>query len=115
MDEHTTLWLLYKGLHHYLGKKMNSRYRYCRKLFLIQNNPTHCYYCKNYTSPKSRTIDHLIPRKTIIELNLSHLLTDPRNFAMSCQTCNNEKGDTEDHLPPAVQAKLAKLRASSAP
>lgn len=115
MNEHTTLWLLYKGLHHYLGKKINNHYRYYRKLFIIQNNPTNCHYCKNYIPPKYRTIDHLIPRKTIYELNLSHLLIDPRNFVMSCQTCNNEKGDTEDYLPTAVQAKLAKLRASQAP
>ena len=62
-----------------------------------------------YPAADTMTLDHIIPRLFIYELELPGLITDPRNFRMLCSKCNEERGHDIRDLPQVLQEKIRSL------
>lgn len=107
MDD-SVWWALYRGLRLHLGEWKHWTLFYERKRWYSENKyPVHCTACGHYIpNKKDRTIDHIIPVKVCMELELPLLIFDRRNFQMLCKTCNTKKADKLHGLSAKIQKAL---------
>lgn len=112
--------LFYIGFRHYLGKEMNKHWREFKLGWRKRNNwPKRCSMCNRKThvrnfnkvgySDDTLTLDHIIPRKLLMELEFIDLLFDDDNYQLYCAKCNSDKSDTKLHpsqLPPRLLEKF---------
>lgn len=116
MSEPTVYILFYLGMRKYYGKVMNREWRILKKAWRKSNNqPDHCFKCGRLVKRQHRkatetaTIDHIIPKNVIFQLEIPELLFDLNNFQQLCQPCNNKKANRmprESELSPELLASL---------
>jgi len=94
-----------------------------KKAWLRKNGfPNRCSVCKRklvqyppwqrrYRANR-RTIDHIIPKVLLFELELTELLFDLDNFAIMCDPCNVIKGDAKLDIHSLSPELLKKFHAA---
>lgn len=114
-DDYTIV-LTYLGLYSYWGRTVNLAQRAAFLRWRANRHwPKRCEKCgikvREGTAPASdtMTLDHIIPKFFIYELELPGLITDPRNLRMLCSKCNNRRGHDITDLPLVLQEKIRSL------
>jgi 5-methylcytosine-specific restriction endonuclease McrA len=75
------------------GYTRAPRRRQAVKAALIAERGAWCEYCDRGFPASQLTLDHVIPRKRIADLDLDRtLLWDPANLKLACDRCNKRKG-----------------------
>lgn len=110
-EQSELLCLFYKGIYHYLGKQKTEMYKQARAEFLRSNHRWICSKCGAKTKKKTKSIDHIIPKSILYELELPSLIYDPNNFRLMCTDCNFARGNDTEELPTNIRLLLEKRRA----
>lgn len=118
-SEYITYWLVYRGLYHWICYNNTMRWRSFKLQWRARNRwPMHCSACGVKVKPSHGTdkyhpqrlsLDHIIPKSLIYELELYELLYDYDNFCLMCETCNVIKSDAKldpDELSPVLLKKF---------
>lgn len=118
-SEYTTYWLVYRGLYHWICFYNTLRWRTFKLQWRAKHKwPMRCSACgvkviashgTDKYHPKRLSLDHIIPKSLIYELELYELLYDYDNFCLMCETCNVIKSDAKldiSDLPPRLLVKF---------
>lgn len=104
------VWLVYRGAYHYLGKKFAEEFRERKQIWLRGKQSSRvCESCGIFLKFRQRTIDHIIPKSLIYELEEPKLLDDPNNWWVMCKWCNSDKSNL---LPEVLPQKTLDFMAS---
>lgn len=109
-------WIFYRGLHHHLGLCVRRQWQYFRRRMLaMRGQPWLCASCGVKCEPvrggrqkrNTVTIDHIIPKSMLFELEIVELLFDEDNMAIYCRQCNSVKGNVlPENIPLTLLCKF---------
>lgn len=67
-----------------------------------------CRHCNRDSSQAKLTLDHVIPKKMLVEMGLEEFFEDEENLEIICHDCNSAKGSDLDFENPRTIALLEK-------
>ena len=77
-----------------------------RKLIKVRGN--HCQTCDINGNKEKLTLDHIIPKKILLDMGLEDYYTDESNLQILCVKCNGKKGSQLDFSNPKTIILLEK-------
>ncbi len=93
------------------GLWRNLTYRQAKYDYKTANFTRRCALCGQTMKRKDVTLDHIIPLNICREYNLPQLEFDARNFRLTHQYCNMQRGvHTIDDLPAQLRLKVLSVQ-----
>lgn len=91
-------------------KKLKGRWHRETLRKLIKDRGNHCESCSlAYEKDNVKlTLDHIIPRKVLLDMNLEEYYKDESNLQILCSKCNGKKASQLDFSNPKTIALLEK-------
>lgn len=77
-------------------KKIKGRWHRETLQKLIKERSNQCSYCKIDGSKEKLTLDHIIPKKMLLDMGLDEFYDDESNLEILCSKCNSRKGSQLD-------------------
>lgn len=120
MGKDFTILLIVWGYRHYWGKQRSLLWSKTRKEFLWnklhRGESMDCEICGEWCPKHDRTVDHIIPRNILFEVELVGLEFDHRNLRLAHKKCNSDRGRlTIDDMPDSIRDKLFVLLETNTP
>ncbi len=75
---------------------------------LLKERSSTCVLCKVSDPEKKLTLDHIIPKKILLDMGLEEFYNDEDNFDILCRECNSRKGSQLDFSNPKTIPLLEK-------
>ena len=90
-------------------KKLKGRWHRETLRKLIKDRGNHCESCDTFGGkPIKLTLDHIIPRKILLDMSLEEYYKDEINLQILCARCNGKKASQLDFSNPKTIALLEK-------
>ena len=77
-----------------------------QKLIKVRSN--HCQTCNVSGDKEKLTLDHIIPKKILLDMGLEDYYTDESNLQILCARCNGSKASQLDFSHPKTIVLLEK-------
>jgi len=77
-----------------------------QKLIKVRGN--HCQICGIHGDKEKLTLDHIIPKKVLLDMGLEDYYVDESNLQILCVRCNGKKGSQLDFSNPKTIILLEK-------
>ncbi len=75
---------------------------------LIKERGDYCSDCKVSGKIKKLTLDHIVPKKILLDMGLDEYYDDESNLEILCSGCNGRKGSQLDFSNPKTIVQLEK-------
>lgn len=98
--------ILLPAFRHYCGMHRRKILLDVQHKYWDETADKRCWICGRWVQRYNRSIDHLVPIKICMLLNLDGLVFDKRNFRIAHTRCNSYRHHDISKLPPAIIAKL---------
>ena len=84
--------------------------RWHRETFqkLIKEHGEYCRYCNVSGKETKLTLDHIVPKKMLLDMGLDEFYEDESNLEILCTKCNSNKGSQLDFSNPKTIVLLEK-------
>jgi len=89
-------------------KKLKGRWHREMLRKLIKDRGNYCELCNKSGEETRLTIDHIIPRKILLDMGLEEYYKDEDNFQVLCARCNGTKASQLDFSNPKTIVLLEK-------
>lgn len=89
-------------------KKLKDRWHRETLQKLIKDRSNYCQYCKISGDEDKLTLDHIIPKKMLLDMGLDEFYDDESNLELLCSRCNSNKGSQLDFSNPKTIVLLEK-------
>ena len=89
-------------------RKMKGRWHRETLQKLIKERGDQCNYCQADSSKEKLTLDHIIPKKMLLDMGLDEFYNDESNLEVLCSKCNGRKGSQLDFGNPKTIVLLQK-------
>jgi len=87
-------------------RKLKGRWHRETLRKLIKERGDYCETCNSHEH--KLTLDHIIPKKVLLDMGLDEYYTDESNLQILCTLCNGKKGSQLDFSNPKTIVLLEK-------
>lgn len=89
-------------------RKLKGRWHRETLTKLIKNRGDYCESCQVNVHKSKLTLDHIIPKKMLLDMGLDEFYDDESNLQILCNKCNGIKGSQLDFSNPKTIVLLEK-------